>query len=303
MRSKKKIGVHGERVRPRLMGAVVAVVAAAGVVGGTATGAGAAPAQEPPPTPKIIGGVEADQPYPFMVSFQTERNGDPNSHRCSGTLIAKNWLVTAAHCVTEEGEGDEPYKFKDFTPYHLQIGSNDRTKGTIAKIKRAVVAPGYQANWDKEPWLGRDIALVQLDRNVPHKPVRLATRLTRPGTPAREVGWGYTSVGDVGDPTKLPVMLRQLDTKVISPKTPTCVSWEGDETGAIRDGDLCVENPDGWRGTCNGDSGAPLLTKVAGQWRAEGIDSRVTGPHCGASPDIYTSIGAYRSWIRKVTGV
>jgi secreted trypsin-like serine protease len=303
LRKKSEIVLRAKIAGSRLMRASLVTAATAAIVTGTLAGAGASHADEPSPTPTptpmIIGGEEADQPYPFMVSFQTERNGDPNSHRCSGFLVAKNWVVTAAHCVVQP-DGQGSFKFRDFTPYHLQIGNNDRTQGTVAKIRGAAVPPDFR--WDDNRALGKDIALVQLDRNVSHPPVRLASRLPGLGTLVREVGWGYTSLADVGDPTKLPVVLRQLDTKVISPRTPLCIAFNGDDSFGIRDGDICVDNPDGQRGTCSGDSGSPLLTKVYGRWVAVGVNSRATEDVCGTTPDIYTGIGPFRGWIHQMTG-
>ncbi|TDD74261.1 serine protease [Actinomadura darangshiensis] len=280
----------------RLAGTAVAAALATGAIAGLGT---AAQAEEPPPTPKIIGGTPADQVYPFMASLQYERNGNPDSHRCGGGLIDKEWVVTAAHCVTEAGTNGAPYTVMDPALFHVRIGSLDRTAGgSVAKLKGIVVNPGYQYLDDRSE--GKDIALLHLDAAVPQAPVRRATSIPATGTPVRQIGWGYTST-DADDPSQLPVKLQQLDTKVIAPTTEKCrVDANGDDSWGIRANDICTDNPEGVRGPCNGDSGSPLLSKANGRWVLTGLDSRGVGDVCGETPDIYTSVGHYHGWIDGV---
>ncbi|SPT51665.1 Trypsin [Actinomadura madurae] len=302
------MGTHDRKMNGtwrRLAGTAVAPVLAGALATGALTGlaglGAAAHADEPPPTPKIIGGTPADQTYPFMASLQYERDGNPNSHRCGGGLIDEEWVVTAAHCVTTAGTGGAPYTVMDPALFHLRVGSNDRTKGgSVAKLKEIVVHPDYQALDDRSE--GKDIALLHLDAAVPQATVPQATSIPAQGTPVRQIGWGYTSTS-AGDPSQLPVQLQQLDTKVIAPSTEKCrVDADGDDAWGIRDNDICTDNPEGVRGPCGGDSGSPLLTKVKGRWVIQGVDSRGVGDVCGETPDIYTSIGHYHGWIAGVIG-
>ncbi|MEU1665775.1 serine protease [Streptomyces sparsogenes] len=287
----------------RRLALVRAALAAALSVGALA-GAGAAQAEENPstPTPRIIGGHDATENYSFIVSLQKERNGDPDGHRCTGALIRKDWVVTAAHCVTTAGTDSAPFTVMDPALFHVRVGSNDRTTGgTVAKVKRIEVDPKYQARDDRSE--GYDVALLQLDTALANKPVALAPTSTKAGTPVRQLGWGYTATADVGDPTKLPVKLQELDTKVIDPSTEKCrVDSTGDDSWGIREGDVCTDNPQDTYGPCGGDSGSPLLKKVYGRWQLVGVDSRGVGEICGSTPDIYTDLHYHRSWLYSVIG-
>lgn len=271
--------------------AMLATVAAGALTGGGAAVAG--PTSGGDPTPKIVGGEPADQNYSFMTALMWEADGDPEAFHCGGALVAKDWVVTAAHCVTTPTGKTGGYDTRDPADLHLRVGSNDRTSGGhVAKPDKIVVHPKYLAYDDHaEP---DDIALMHLRSAVPERPAKLASTASKPGTAVRQIGWGYT----VNDGDKLPAKLRQLDTKVVPPSTKKCkVDEKGDGSWGIRDRDLCTDNPGDARGPCNGDSGSPLLRKVNGRWTVAGVDSRGVSDTCGKKPDIYTGLFEHRDWV------
>lgn len=277
-----------------------ATAAAAVVVGALATTIAANAADDVAPT--IIGGHPATETYPFIVSMQKEFNGDPNTQWCGGALIAPDWVLLAGHCVTTEGTGGAPHTPIDPATVHVRVGSNDRTTGgTTAGVARIVVHPDYANLPDRSE--GHDVALLQLDKAVGAQPVALTGSEPAAGTRLRQVGWGYTSMDDAGDPAKLPVALQELDSPVVPADTPACVAdpTAGDAWG-IRAGDFCVDNPDGVSGSCGGDSGSPALRSVDGRWEVVGVTSRGPGDVCGATTDIYTSVAQYRDWITTNIG-
>jgi secreted trypsin-like serine protease len=263
-----------------------AVVVVAGVML-----ASAAPAQA------IINGQPASQNYSFVVSIQKQYKDDPNTQWCGGALIADNWVLTAAHCVTKPGENGAAYTLVPPSTFHVRIGSNDRTAGgTVRNVADIEIGPDWVNKADRNE--GRDIALLRLDRIVPNQIVAMVNKVPQAGTMTRLIGWGYTNI-DQNSPTQLPVGLNELDSPVIDPATPACVTdpTDGDAYG-IRPGDFCVANPDKVSGSCGGDSGTPVLWQVDGYWELAGIQSRGPGEVCGQSPDIDTSVAAFAGWIR-----
>jgi secreted trypsin-like serine protease len=225
--------------------------------------------------PLIIGGTEADEPYPFMVSLQTRSS----QHFCGGSLLSAEWILTAAHCV----QGKQPEAVS------ARIGSHDRTQGGELKQAAEIVThPDYDPDG-----AGGDVALVRLSEPAESAPVPVAPA-TEVGMPARLLGWGQTcpTIG-CGDS---PVILQQLDTTLV----------EGELCTAAFDAkvELCVDNAGGDAGSCYGDSGGPALHRTEeGRWEVLGITSRPGNgdPTCATGPSIYTSAPAYSAWITEHT--
>ena len=70
--------------------------------------------------PMIVGGTEVDPAcpdckYPFMVSLNYNGFG----HGCGGALIREDWVLTAAHCVSQGWGFTVPINPSDLT---VEIG-------------------------------------------------------------------------------------------------------------------------------------------------------------------------------------
>ena len=304
--STRSAGRHSRRKNTTIRTAAVAVVSLGLVAGATA--AYGTVASGPPDTPgadggnqaKIIGGGESEEQYPFVASLQQKRDGDPDSHHCGGTLVAAEWVVTAAHCVTTPGKDGKPYELRDPAAFHMRVGSNDRTSGgTDVKVKQFEVFPDWKYDADRNQ--GRDLALIRLAEKVSHEPAPVAAKLPAVGSKVKTMGWGYTKASD-SDPAKLPAKLREIDLKVLDPGTKLCkADVNGDDSYGVHDGDFCAD--DGASGgTCGGDSGTPAVQKADGRWRLVGLNSRGPGA-CGTSTDIFTGTGGdHLKWIKSEIG-
>ncbi|QRP47210.1 trypsin-like serine protease [Amycolatopsis sp. FDAARGOS 1241] len=225
--------------------------------------------------PVIVGGTDADEPYPFAVSLHTASG----ALFCAGALISPTWVVTAAHCVSG----------KDPATLAFRLGTNDSDSGgETAQPKEIVLNPHFNSSTQTG-----DIALVRLPAPAKAAPIALGAAAA-PGTATRVLGWGQTCpTPGCGDPSK---SLQQLDTQLV----------EGSRCTANFDGtaELCTDNPHGTAGSCYGDSGSPELTRDGDHWTLIGLTSRPgnASPTCATAPSIYTSVVAYAPWITSKTG-
>ncbi|HEU5475389.1 MAG TPA: serine protease [Actinophytocola sp.] len=214
-------------------------------------------------TPFIVGGRNATQVYPFMVSLQSSSGG----HSCGGSLIRANWVVTAAHCGT---------------PFQVRVGTTNRTSGgTVARVAQRIGHPS------------QDIALLRLATSVGQAPIAIAATSGPSGTASRIIGWGQTCAPRGG--CGAPVTLQELDTSIVADSrclgirasTEICTNNPGGNSGA------CYGDSGGPQ--VKSVSGA---WQLIGATSRSGNGSST----CATGPSIYVDVVAMRSWITSNIG-
>ncbi|XP_017055891.1 serine protease SP24D-like [Drosophila ficusphila] len=227
---------------------------------------------------RVVGGVDAAKAqFPHQISLR-----NAGSHSCGGSILTRNYILTAAHCVSNEDENHviTPIAAERFT---IRAGSNDRfSGGVLIQVAEVIVHEEY-GNFLN------DVALLRLETPLIFsdaiKPIALPNADTPADVDVIISGWGR--IKHQGD---LPRYLQYNTLKSISlDRCDDLIGW-GVQS------ELCLIH-EANNGACNGDSGGPAiyndqLVGVAGfVWSA-----------CGTSyPDGYARVHYHNDWIRKNT--
>uniref|UniRef100_T1GX22 Peptidase S1 domain-containing protein n=1 Tax=Megaselia scalaris TaxID=36166 RepID=T1GX22_MEGSC len=231
------------------------------------------------PTPaddgRIVGGFNIDiTKVPYQISIQTPWE----SHFCGGSLISKNMVLTAAHCVDDNPDP------KDVIIY---MGATNRTAGGIRIRAENIV---HHENYTEKPVMN-DIALIKLSRSIKLsnkvKIIKLLTREPAPRSKALATGWGKLRQTD--EDYQIPELLQGVNLDTIS--LATCTKVYG--SNRIQNENICAYT-DG-KDTCQGDSGGPL----AYRGKLLGVVSWGAGCAQKGSPGVYASVPKFLPWIRK----
>ncbi|NWJ09372.1 OVCH2 protein, partial [Crypturellus undulatus] len=237
---------------------------------------------------RVIGGEEA-VPYswPWQVSLQIS-----DEHICGGAVLAKEWVVTAAHCFKSK----EPYRdlWTVVAGLHDLAEQEYRQKRTV---KELIIHPSFN-----ESTMDCDIALLRLAKplefNHHVRPACLPAggEALQPSRVCVVTGWG-AHAGDREKGKKL----HQLEVPILV--LDTCQSYYINLPSKVTQKMICAGFPlEEGKDSCTGDSGGPLVCPSedgSGLYTLNGITSWGLGCGKKSYPGVYTNISGFVDWIKE----
>ncbi|XP_022908223.2 protein masquerade [Onthophagus taurus] len=243
---------------------------------------------------RVVGGEDGQ---PGEWCWQVALINSLNQYLCGAALIGTQWVLTAAHCVTNiVRSGDAIY---------VRVGDHDLTRKYGSSGAQTLrVATTYIHHNHNSQTLDNDIALLKL-----HGQAELKEGVCLVCLPARGVSHKagkrctVTGYGYMGEAGPIPLKVREAEIPIVS--DTECIRKVNAVTEKIfilPASSFCAGGEEG-NDACQGDGGGPLVCQDDGFYELAGLVSWGFG--CGREnvPGVYVKVSAFIGWINQIISV
>lgn len=169
---------------------------------------------------RIVGGEAASSGYVRHLAYILVRTNNGSYFPCTGTVVGRRWILSAAHCVEDEDVGGSA----DPRGTKVYIGSSSAfpmLSQSPLRVTRLLVHNSWKAgSFD----MRHDIALLHLRDRIPDESYETVKFSSAPEAGTRVVAVGYGAMNEDGQNPK-----RAMQTTLIAQNFETCASREQGE--------------------------------------------------------------------------
>jgi kallikrein len=243
---------------------------------------------------RVVGGEDG---APGEWCWQVALINSLNQYLCGGALIGTQWVLTAAHCVTNiVRAGDAIY---------VRVGDHDLTQKFGSPGAQTLrVATTYIHHNHNSQTLDNDIALLKLHGEADLKDgvclVCLPARGTSQSAGKRCTVTGYGYMGETGP---IPLRVREASVPVVvDNECVRKINAVTEKMFILPASSFCAGGEEG-HDACQGDGGGPLVCEDQGYFELTGLVSWGFG--CGRQdvPGVYVKISSFIGWINQIISV
>ncbi len=233
---------------------------------------------------RIINGKEATQGnWPFMAALVSRNVNAYDGQFCGASFIGERYVLTAAHCVDDNGRED----------LDVVIGVSNLSASQAAQHRYAVENI-YVHQYYNYKTNDSDIAIIELVDKPSESVVNLVDGYVRDnlndGQMLTVMGWGDQDPSD-GSVSKSE--LYQVDVPLVNQYECSRVY------GVVGSDAFCAGYRDGGYDSCQGDSGGPIVVSTNGKYEQLGIVSWGDGCAKANAYGVYTNISYFDDWINE----